>query len=346
MLATVGVVAPTSAVAQDAGSSLRRSSACAPDAATAQWIQRAIGAWETISVDALRLAREPMPWMVFFDDTCAWHVGFEAARLDSGAVPVSAGLSWNGAPIEVRAVAHRGLVRLPDGSAWPARDNTARASFYRGTEATYFVVATPNAWRREPALAADPSVEEFFLGVATHELTHTRHLPFVLDRLRAVAKRYGLSNLSLDDDVVQNTFAGNNEFRTAVEAERDVFYEAAGEPVVEARRALIRKGLAMARARRATHFTGRHEQHKAFEDVFLSLEGAGQWASYMVARRSRAPAEAVAFVRDNKRYWSQEEGLALFLLLDLEVPDWQRVIFSTDDPGALALLEKALETHQ
>jgi hypothetical protein len=305
-------------------------------------MQRAISGWESVSRDSLRLPSGRAPWMVFYNAACVWHVGFEVSQLDPSAVRAPTALSWKGAALEIRVAAHNGLVRLPDGSDWPARENTAHASFYGGTEATFFVVATPDAWRRDPNFASDPMVDEFFLGVTIHELTHTRHLPLLITRLQAVAARSRPAKLSLDDDVIQKTFGGNADIREAFEAERDVFFEAAASASREPRRALIRKGLDLARARRARYFTDENQYYQELEDIFLSMEGAGQWASYVFARRSRSAADAVAFVRDNKKYWSQDEGLALFLLLDLEVPRWQATIFSANDPGPFALLERTL----
>jgi hypothetical protein len=315
--------------------------ACRPDPETARWIERAVVGWEVVSRDALLLSAASPPWMVFYDATCAWHVGAEAG-FDPASRVTPTGLAWNGAPLEVRAVAHSGEVALPDGSRWPAASNTARASFFRGTAATLFVVATPAAWRRDPAIAAGPDVDEFFLGVTLHELTHTRHLPLVIERLKALAARRGLSSLALDDDVVQTTFGGDAAFRAAFETERDLFYAAAATVDREQRRATIRRALDAANIRRSTHFTGDKAHYRELEDVFLAMEGAGQWAAYVFARRTRPPAEALSFVRANKKYWSQEEGLALFLLLDLEVPDWQRDVFSAGDVGPFALLERAL----
>src|SRR6185436_5284884 len=99
------------------------------------------------------------------------------------------------------------------------------------------VVATPDAWRRDPNLASDPLVDEFFLGVTIHELTHTRHLPLLIARLQSVAVRNSLAKLSLDDDIIQNTFGGDADVRAAFEAERDVFFEAAASSSRDARRA-------------------------------------------------------------------------------------------------------------
>jgi hypothetical protein len=331
--------------AAHAGSHTASVDACRPDPATARWIERAVGGWEVVSRDALQLPAAAPPWMVFYDATCAWHVGAEPG-FDPASSVTPAGLTWNGAPLEVRAVAHSGEVALPDGSRWPAASNTARASFLRGTAATFFVVATPAAWRRDAAIAAGPDVDEFFLGVTLHELTHTRHLPLVIERLKAVGARRGLSSLALDDDVVQTTFGGDAAFRAAFETERDLFYAAAATVDRAQRRATIRRALDAVNARRNAHFTGDKAYYRDLEDVFLAMEGAGQWASYVFARRTRTPAEALAFVRANKKYWSQEEGLALFLLLDLEVPNWRGIVFGAVDVGPFALLEQAITTSR
>ena len=54
------------------------------------------------------------------------------------------------------------------------------------------------------------------------------------------------------------------------------------------------------------------------------LEGVGQWAAYRLTKaRTGSETETLRLVRDNRRYWSQDEGLALFLLIDALVPGWQ-----------------------
>ena len=85
-----------------------------------------------------------------------------------------------------------------------------------------------------------------------------------------------------------------------------------------------------------------------FENLFLSMEGAGQWAAYRFAKAQAGPAASdaatVTFVRDNRKYWSQEEGLALFLLLDAYVPDWQARVFGPTLISPMALLEGGLRS--
>ena len=73
------------------------------------------------------------------------------------------------------------------------------------------------------------------------------------------------------------------------------------------------------------------------------MEGAGQWAAYRFAR-SRAGDDGrgestVALLRDSRRTWSEDEGLALFLLLDAAVPSWQEQIFAATPGSPVDLLE-------
>jgi len=53
-------------------------------------------------------------------------------------------------------------------------------------------------------------------------------------------------------------------------------------------------------------------------------------------------AEVLKLVRDNRRYWSQDQGLALFLLLDVLVPNWQARIFQNEPASPFTLIEEAL----
>jgi hypothetical protein len=202
-------------------------------------------------------------------------------------------------------------------------------------------------WRRDRNIAADPLADEFFLGVAVHELTHTRHLFSIVDRAKALAREYKLTTLSLNDDIVQNQFGRIGSVRRAYEADRDLLFRAVAESDPGTRRALAARALATARQRRARAFVGRNKQYADFEDLFLCMEGAGQWAAYKFAqwdtRAGKSDAVVIDFVRSTRKYWSQEEGLALFLLLDLVVPDWQMQILGSASCSPFAVLETALK---
>ena len=119
-------------------------------------------------------------------------------------------------------------------------------------------------------------------------------------------------------------------------------------PVIETdpgkRREFAARALAMVRERHARYFTGPTAAYAELESLFLTMEGVGQWAAYRLARMNAGgnDAEALRLVRDNKRYWSQDQGLALFLLVDALVPNWQARVFAPAPASPFALLEEAV----
>lgn len=98
--------------------------------------------------------------------------------------------------------------------------------------------------------------------------------------------------------------------------------------------------------RYARYFTGANSIYREIESLFLTLEGTGQWAAWrLAAARARPGApetEALRLVRDNRKYWSQDEGLALFILIDALMPGWQARVFSAAPPSPFEMLEEAI----
>jgi hypothetical protein len=127
--------------------------------------------------------------------------------------------------------------------------------------------------------------------------------------------------------------------------ERDELYRAALEVDRSRQRKHLARALELVRARHARYFKGPNAAYAELETLFLTMEGVGQWAAYrlMNVRAGGRHVEALRIVRDNRRYWSQDEGLALFLLIDQLVPNWQSRIFTATPASPFALLEEALK---
>ncbi len=320
---------------------------CALETVQREWIQRALDSWHRISVGDLRLEEAPLPWMLLFDASCVWHLA-PGDTVSVEAEPFDSGLTFDEGSgkraVIVRARRHDGILTLPDGKQIPA-EPLASAGVYRAGAASYFAMALPDVWRRDPRHASMPEPERFFHGVMTHELVHTRHLPQILGPIDAGARRLPQTPAQIDDDVIQTRFHEVPGFADAVAAETALFYEAVAAIEVKTRRALVARALVKVRERHARFFVGADLPFADLEDLFLAMEGAGQWAAYR-ATKARAgsnttDAEAIEFVRDHK-YWSQEQGLALFLLLDAMIPDWPARVLGAEAATPLALLREAL----
>jgi hypothetical protein len=95
-------------------------------------------------------------------------------------------------------------------------------------------------------------------------------------------------------------------------------------------------------ARRAKYFTGNDAVFAELDDVFLGMEGLGQFVAYRSAMLDgMTAADAIEFVRRGGRAWSQDEGLAAFLAIDALVPAWQARVLDSTPPGVLSLLAAA-----
>jgi hypothetical protein len=221
---------------------------------------------------------------------------------------------------------------------------TANTSVYGGGSATFSVVSMFGVWERDPRHARQPRLGEFFQALLIHELTHSTQLVAVTRRVAALRRDNAMPAI-VDDDAVQKRFEFVPAFRSAIESESATFYRAALSPNPSMRRQWMEKALSMARKRRARFYVNTSVAFRDLEDVFLSMEGSAQWAAYRWARLQAAPEvsdEAVVkFVRADRKYWSQDEGLAVYLLIDALVPGWQRRTFGDTIASPFVLLEEA-----
>lgn len=271
------------------------------------------------------------PTLVLFDQTCVYRLTPDA----DAAFAVGA----RGYAIESRQ--HGGTIALPDGSELPAR----RISFAFPTEGggMNFVMALPALWRAEAATEPrDPA--KLAMVVFMHEFAHTQQGEGLGGRIDGLIDA-GLPP-ELDDDIVEKRFRETPDYVAAWEVERDLYYAAAiATDIAEMRRQLF-EAKTLTDARRARWFTGEQEILLAADDVFLTFEGSGNWAAWAWLTDPQGggltPAEATAFVRGRRSPWSQDQGLAMMLVLDKLTPGWAARAFGPEGATADALIAEAL----
>lgn len=228
----------------------------------------------------------------------------------------------------------------------------------------YFVLSLMDFWSEHPRAGSMPDAADFIIGIGLHELAHTRQLPTAKRALEAALADVEVDNIN--DDVVQSVMAGHAEYAALVRESIDAFWAAVGTEG-GARVKKVREGLAAVKARRAL-LTGEQAWLADVEPIFLNLEGVGEWVRTRVLLtagerppdpafveaeaqftgwkkvRAMRDADVIKSVRDQtKRRWTQEEGLALMLLLDGMMPSWRDRVFA-DPPGDLhALLAEVVQ---
>jgi hypothetical protein len=294
---------------------------CNLSAADRAWVDELIDTWRGVSRDDLRIDPDPLPLIIIFNESCQWNVqpGVDVSKTSSG-------------------TAHDGSITLPDSDTAPARLASFAGSYGSGAK-PYLVMAMPSIWRADPTLRDDPGLPLLLRAVFVHEMTHTVQTAAIGPWLTDVEKRLGSEDFN--DDIIQTRFGSDIEFKAAFAAERSLLYQAVAEPNPGVRRALVATAVGMIEARRARYFTGDNAVYAEVEDLFLNMEGLGNWVAYRVAvREGLSEADAIDFVRRGRNRWSQDEGLAAFLVIDAMLPDWRGRVLEGKPASVLQLLSE------
>lgn len=278
-------------------------------AADSAFLAAALQAWETVRADDLKLAPAPLPSFIVFDQQCVWRDGAGSA--------------------------HAGTIALPDGNEVPAR-TMAFASSHAGK--AFLVLALPAVWRAEERYRDEPALDLLIRSVFVHEMTHTRQADSLGERLTQLESQYKIENLN--DDIVQQRFASRDGFTAAFERERDLLYAIANERSVKKRIALAKAASRAIEQRRTRYFTGDDAFYAELEEIFLGMEGVANWAGFRAAMHAGlSREEAITRMRGSRKWFSQDEGLALFLAIDALTPGWQRRLFGAKVAPAFSLLK-------
>jgi len=284
------------------------------------WVKSSLAAWQEVSTERMKLAAHRAPTILFFDAKCR----FERA---------SGSQAWNGEP-------HSGTVRLPDGNEAPAQV-TSFAGRDEKTKSDFFVMALPSVWQAAKIpIATDP---KGLTAVFLHEFSHTRQIE-PLKSVFAAANAARKMDDDTNDDSLQKHFQSDPAYVAVAEKEMDLLYRAAAEPDDAAARKLAAQALALIEARQKRWFVGDEAYWKNYDDLFLTMEGFGQWVAYAWLADPRGGGMEAGAARDKMKgtkWWSQTEGLGLFLVIDRFVPDWTRRAFAPTPALGIDLLRLA-----
>jgi hypothetical protein len=321
------------------------------DAPSRAWLQRILDSWATVTRVNLRISPEPVPWLIAYDERHAWHLNPDESLLPARRRVSATTVSFNGREYALHVISDEGSVWLPAGPPIEVGDGKPPRVFsmpYGDGRRAFAAIALPSLLRRVAENNDLEDLEGFFLGVAGHELVHTRQLGDVMQRITRLRERYTVP-AGTTDNIIQETYKSNPEYVALYSRERDALFQAASELDTnpDSARRLVSEALALAEKRRATFFTGDHAVYTELDDIFLVLEGIGEWVHLQIARANAPkdepwPKTAMAVLKGNTD-WVQEEGFALFVLIDQLVPNWQTRFLAADFPSPFAVLGETVD---
>jgi hypothetical protein len=182
-------------------------------------------------------------------------------------------------------------------------------------------------------------------GVFLHEFSHTRQMDVLKPRFDVASAIRKLPD-DFTDDSIQKKFRDDADYSASVAREIDLLFRAADAPDVAQARTLARQALELMEARQKRFFVGEDAWLKPYDDLFLTMEGFGQWAAYSWLSDPRGAGMtadgAKKRMRGSGKWWSQDEGLALFLVIDRLTSDWAQQAFASPPALGIELLREAV----
>ncbi len=300
-------------------------------------------AWELISTKQFGLPPVPAPAILLYDDKYVYTispVSFpDSATSFAGPVFFEKSLPWRWGP-------HQGELTIPDGKKVSVGLMSFAASDSTGQP--FFVMAAPAYWKTAGVESKELGLDNLMTAVFLHEFSHTRQQTGMGAMVDSIEKTHTFKDPELSDDIVQHTFKQDSNYVRNFRAEVSKFYEAAFAGDKEKTKQLTREALTLLKQRQSTYFIKDHSVLKPLDDIFLTMEGLGQFAGFSWLQ---APSganisyeQAVNGMRRKRNQWSQEEGLAMFLVLDkLTQPNWSNDLFGDHPKNIIALLEAQLQ---
>lgn len=304
------------------------------------WIEEVLASWENVCKENLDIGVQPLPWIIFYDKDSAWHLG-----ADKKLLPVNFKLSrkfrYNNVEYQVYKISHHGGIWVPDRDPISLESLPCAAMPYNSDKKTFFVASLPSLFHTLAPASEELPVNLLLLGTNIHELVHTRQLNYVLPQLLQIQKNEKLPE-SIDDNILENTFNKDEKYTAAFMLEKKHYWKAALAQSRDSCLTELKHALSYTKKRHSSLIEN-NKGYAALDNIFLALEGSAMFAQYQIVLKhagANQNHEPLFWLLRNTPSWSQEQGLALFILIDRLIPEWTIQFFGKPMPSPFDILDE------
>lgn len=302
--------------------------------ATDRWFR----AWELLSKEVYHLNKFYPVDFVFFDSTNV----YSTSPVSAGGQPVLEKQPFMNQLYDWKKAPHNGIITLPDSSKIPVG-----MMCFAGQNALekkpFFVMPLPSFWKSFGVTSAELGLDNLITGVFLHEFSHSQQMQNFGKKITAFEKTADFG-VEFTDNIVQDIFESDSSFTHAFRNETTLLYDAVAENDETRHRKILQQALMAMSIRQQQYFRDRYKDLLAMDDFFLTMEGLGQYSMYAWLTHPDGAGLsknlAIKGVRRGKKQWSQDEGFALFLLLEKYAApaEWGPAMFETDTTPVKYLL--------
>ncbi|RYY66162.1 MAG: hypothetical protein EOO13_16180 [Chitinophagaceae bacterium] len=305
--------------------------------ASQQWFN----AWKLLSKEVFHLDSTYPVDFLFFDKDFVYSTS--AVSVVKG--KAVAGPALMGSAYQWRKAAHNGTLTLPDSSQVPIGLMSFAAKNTLQQAKPFFVMPLPSFWKSAGVESKELGDDNLYTGVFLHEFSHSQQMQNFGMELDALEKAFDFTG-DFNDNIVQDLFKGDSSYLGYYSSEVDLFYNAVKETDYLKRQQATENSLAEMRKRHARFFKDKPGSLPSIDEFFLTMEGMGQYTMYAWLTHPKGAGlpkeQVITGVRRGKNQWSQDEGFALFLILEQKSPaaKWAPAMFGNKTISVIDLLEK------
>ena len=305
--------------------------------ATDKWFS----AWKLVSKDIYKIEKVKPVEFVFFDDKYVYSTSSVTIKNGSpvkGCNLINLKLKWKKAP-------HNNVLILPDQSEAPV-NLMSFASEIPNSTTSYFVMPLPDFWKNAGVTSKELGLENMITGVFIHEFSHSQQMQNFGKKITAF-EQVNDFGVEFNDDIVQAIFSKNTTYLNYYKEEINLLFAATNNSVLDTKSA--KEGLSIIKQRQNEFFTEKYSNLTQIDNFFLTMEGLGQYSMYVWLIHPKGGnlkrETAIEGVRRGGKWWSQDEGFALFLILDeLDAPqNWAKKMFGDTTENVIKMIEQLLD---
>lgn len=300
-------------------------------------------AWEFVSKKIYGLKNTEAVEFIFFDEKYVYSTSattiLNGERIKGPAL-FNQSLQW-------KKALHKDSLTLPDSSKAEVNIMSYAAPLINDKSQSYFVMPLSSFWKKADVKSRDLGFNNLITGVFLHEFSHSQQMKSFGKRMTEFENTNDFG-IPFSDNIVQHLFQKDSAYLILFKQELNCFEKAIAEKNSSLKKELIKKGIELLRKRHQQYFTGKYQNLKEIDEFFLTMEGLGQFTMYswFVHPKGAGLSEelAVKGARRGGRWWSQDEGLLLFLILNQLSPpqQWAYKMFGNNTETVLTLIEQSL----
>lgn len=302
--------------------------------ATHKWFS----AWKLVSKEIYKIKKVRPVEFVFFDNKYVYSTS--AITIKNGRPVI--GNNLMNLKFEWKKELHNDSLTLPDKSVVPINLMSFAAEIPT-EDKSFFVMPLPIFWQQAGVLSKELGLENLITGVFIHEFSHSQQMQNFGKKMTAFEKENNY-DIEFSDDIVQNIFAKDTTYLKLYKKEISFFYSLIKNNALE--KNSVKEGLSLMNQRQNMYFKGKYQNLNEIDNFFLTMEGLGQYSMFLWLKHPKGGninrEIAIEGIRRGGKWWSQDEGFALFLILDkLTVPkNWARDMFGDKTESVTVLIDR------